>query len=78
MVRPGNVSSMRYVPDSIERPPYCFEEDIPDLFKSYKNEIKMSKAIAAMRDSCRLAANILDKCGEILKVMNENRFCCGH
>lgn len=68
MVRPGNVSSMRYVPDDIEKPPYCYVDDVPDLFKSYKNEIKLSKAIAAMRDSCRLAANILDKCGEILKV----------
>lgn len=68
MVRPGNVSSMRYVPDVIEKPSYCFVDDVPDLFKSYKSEIKMSKAIAAMRDSCRLAANILDKCGEILKV----------
>lgn len=60
---------MRFVPDEIDKPPYFYTDDIPDLFKSYKNEIKMPKAIAAMRDSCRLAANVLDKCGEIVKVI---------
>lgn len=68
VVRPGNVSPMRYIPDEIEKPEYFYRDDIPDLFKSYKTEIKLPKAVAAMRDSCRLAANILDKCGEILKV----------
>lgn len=68
IVRPGNVSPMRYLPDVIAKPSYYYTEDVPDLFRSYKNEIKMSKAIASMRDSCRLAANILDKCEELLKV----------
>lgn len=68
VVRPGNVSPTRFVPHSIAKPPYYYEDDVPDLFQSQKNEIKMPKAIEAMRDSCRLAANILDKCEAILKV----------
>ncbi|XP_055299080.1 methionine aminopeptidase 1D, mitochondrial [Sitodiplosis mosellana] len=68
VVRPGNVSPyLRDVPDKIERPSYTYAQDIPDLFQSYKNEIKLPNAVDAMRESCRLAANILDKCGQILK-----------
>lgn len=68
MVRPGNVSPIRKVPEHIVEPSYTHVVDVPDLFKSYKNEIKLPNAIAAMRESCRLAANILDKCEQILKV----------
>lgn len=62
---------MRFVPEHIEKPPYCHEEDIPDLFTSPKVEIKRPKAIESMRDSCRLAANILDKCEKLLKVIRK-------
>lgn len=68
VVRPGNVSPTRFIPPEIGKPPYFYTDDIPDLFTSYKTEIKLPKAVESMRDSCRLAANILDKCGEILKV----------
>lgn len=68
VVRPGFVSPMRHVPQHIEKPPYCYEDGTPDLFTSEKIEIKRPKAIEAMRDSCRLAANILAECEKILKV----------
>lgn len=68
VVRPGNVSPLRDVPDGIEKPSYTYTQDVPDLFQSQKNEIKLAHAINAMRESCRLAANILDKCGQMLKV----------
>lgn len=82
VVRPGNVSPMSFLPEHIEKPPYYYEDDVPDLFKSPKIEIKRPKAIASMRDSCRLAANILNKCEKILKVktldekiLNEPKEC---
>lgn len=71
IVRPGNVSPERYVPDNIQKPPYFYEHDTPDMYSSTKAEIKMPDTIAAMRKSCRLAANILEKCSTILKVENQ-------
>lgn len=68
IVRPGMVSPERYVPEHIEKPDYFYVNDIPDMYKSFKAEIKHAKAVQSMRESCRLAANILDSCSKILKV----------
>lgn len=68
IVRPGRVSRERPVPDHIEKPSYFQFVEEPDLFTSARPEIKMLSGVEAMRKSCRLAANILDKCSEILKV----------
>lgn len=67
IVRPGRVTPERYVPENINKPEYFHMADEPDMFKSPKPEIKMAAGIAAMRKSCRLAANILEKCSTILK-----------
>lgn len=57
------------MPDHIEKPEYYSTIGQPDMFKSMKPEIKLDGAVAAMRQSCQLAANILEKCSKILKVM---------
>lgn len=64
----------RYVPDDIKKPPYFYENDTPDMYSSTKAEIKMMATIEAMRKSCRLAANILEKCSTILKVEKKLTF----
>lgn len=56
------------MPDFIEKPEYYFIGDEPDMYRSSKAEIKMESGVEAMRKSCRLAANILEKCSTILKV----------
>lgn len=68
IVRPGYVSPERPVPEHIKKPEYYHMADEPDMYKSPKPEIKMGNSILAMRKSCRLAANILEKCSTLLKV----------
>lgn len=64
----GKVSKERWtVPDHIVKPPYYETLNKPSL-TSGKIEIKSDEQIAGMRESCRLAANILKKCGELIKV----------
>lgn len=72
IVRPGNVTPERLVPEHIDKPIYYFDQYPPDLFTSGKPEIKLPSAINAMRESCKLAANILHRCGQILKVRPRN------
>lgn len=71
-VEPGTVSPELIVPEHIHKPKYYFQYQTPDLLTSTKAEIKLSHKISAMRESCRLAANILEKCSEILKVCFES------
>lgn len=68
IVRPGIVSPERFVPDHINKPEYFYIADEPDIYKSPKAEIKMANSILAMRKSCRLAANILEKSSKLLQV----------
>lgn len=68
IVTPRFVSVGRDVPEHIQKPDYYFEYQPPDLFQSINPEIKMENKIKKMRESCRLAGNILEKCSEILKV----------
>lgn len=64
----GVVSQERYsVPDHIDKPPYYETLNKPS-FTSGSIEIKNDEEISRMRASCRMAANILRKCGKILKV----------
>jgi methionyl aminopeptidase len=64
----GNVSKERYtVPDHIVKPPYYETLNKPSL-TSGQIEIKNDEQIAGMRASCKLAANILKKCGAMIKV----------
>ena len=68
ITEPGNVSKERWtVPDNIEKPPYYETLNRPSE-TSGSIEIKTDEQITGMRKSCKLAANILKRCGDILKV----------
>lgn len=65
---PGKVSDKRWtVPDHITKPPYYETLNKPSITTG-SIEIKNAEEISAMRGSCKLAANILKKCSEIVKV----------
>ncbi|XP_058122010.1 methionine aminopeptidase 1D, mitochondrial [Anopheles ziemanni] len=63
----GNVSPERRVPEHIPKPPYYFVRNSPSDGEG-KPEIKSNQQIAGMRDSCRLAATILDRACRFAKV----------
>lgn len=63
----GKVSEDRFtVPDHIDKPPYYVTQQRPPDEKEI--EIKNAEQIQRMRESCKLAANILKKCGQEIKV----------
>jgi len=66
IVKPREISKQKSVPDNIPRPSYYKtgepSESIPHP------EIKNNKQIEGMRQSCRLAANILQAVGKSIKV----------
>lgn len=69
ITEPGNVSKERWiVPDNIDKPPYYETLNRPSITNG-KIEIKTNEQIKGMRESCKLAANILRRCGNILKVV---------
>lgn len=57
----------RPVPDHITKPHYYFELTEPSSTAG-PIELKSPEQILGMRESCKLAANILNKCGPILRV----------
>lgn len=64
----GKVSKERWnVPDHIAKPPYYETLNRPSKTDG-RIEIKSDEDIARMRRSCKLAANILKKCADIVKV----------
>jgi len=63
-VLPGAVSPMREVPASIGRPPYADTGEVPERGEP---AVKSSDVISRMRESCRLAAEILRLSGEALR-----------
>lgn len=67
ITRPGEVSPECKVPDYISKPHYYYEKNSPSSTEGIV-EIKSADQIAMMRKSCTLAANILKKCEEIIKV----------
>lgn len=63
----GKVSPDRFsVPDFIDKPSYYENADRPSPIDFI--EIKNEEQIQGMRNACKLAANILKKCGDIVKV----------
>ncbi|XP_044740443.1 methionine aminopeptidase 1D, mitochondrial isoform X2 [Chrysoperla carnea] len=66
IVMPGQVSPMRSVPEHIEKPDYYKTGEPKPATRDI--EIKNSKQIQLLKDSCKLAANILEESGKILKV----------
>ncbi|XP_065356646.1 methionine aminopeptidase 1D, mitochondrial [Calliphora vicina] len=63
----GNVSQERVVPSNINVPDYYHQHMSPGSTFG-EPEIKNSLQIKQMRESCRLAANILKSCQDIIKV----------
>ena len=57
------------VPDHILKPKYYDVKNVPSRTDG-RIEIKNKDQIMKMRESCRLAANILKQCETILKVNN--------
>lgn len=60
------MSPSRNVPDHIKKPSY-YKTGIPDPGPETA-EVKNVQQISKMRDSCKLAANILQRVGKHLKV----------
>ncbi|XP_055711563.1 methionine aminopeptidase 1D, mitochondrial isoform X2 [Phlebotomus papatasi] len=66
-VFPGKVSPERVIPSHINVPLYYKTPQMPSSTLG-EVEIKSEEVIARMRDSCKLAANILKDCGGIVQV----------
>lgn len=65
----GAVSSHRFdVPDHIDKPFYYETQDSSKSDTIGAIEIKSDEQIQRMRESCRLAANILKRCGPQIEV----------
>lgn len=65
-MKPGNVSPRKFIPSHIPKPSYYLTGE-PTESIDYP-EIKNEQQIRRMRDSCLLAAKILKKIGENIKV----------
>lgn len=64
----GKVTKNRYeVPEHIKKPFYYFSQNKPSSTIG-KIEIKNEKQIEGMRNSCKLAASILQMCNDVVKV----------
>ncbi|XP_066143073.1 methionine aminopeptidase 1D, mitochondrial isoform X1 [Euwallacea fornicatus] len=66
IVHPGNVSARKTVPDNIPKPSY-WRTGQPMENITYP-EVKNEKQIQGMRDSCKLAANVLETVGKSVKI----------
>ncbi|XP_018570426.1 methionine aminopeptidase 1D, mitochondrial isoform X2 [Anoplophora glabripennis] len=66
IVKPGKVSPRKFVPDHIPKPSYYLTGEPTENIEH--PDIKNEQQIQRMRASCRLAANILKKIGENIKV----------
>lgn len=65
----GEVSKERWtVPDHIVKPPYYETLNRPSKTDGNNIEIKSDEDITRMRRSCKLAANILKKCADVVQV----------
>lgn len=67
VVRPGNVSDEQHVPDHIVKPSYYFQYEPPRMPVGFA-EVKRDGQIEKLRESCRIAANVLKKCANIVQV----------
>ncbi|XP_005188974.3 methionine aminopeptidase 1D, mitochondrial [Musca domestica] len=63
----GNVSEEREVPEHIVKPDYYYKP-MPPGFTLGEPEIKNQQQIECMRNSCKLAAQVLKSCTDIIKV----------
>lgn len=68
IVRPGKMSPELSVPDYIQKPSYFYKYEPPNETEGLI-EIKRDNQANAVRDSCVIAATILEKCANILAVI---------
>eukprot|EP00193_Tetraselmis_chui_P008747 CAMPEP_0177760712 /NCGR_PEP_ID=MMETSP0491_2-20121128/5412_1 /TAXON_ID=63592 /ORGANISM="Tetraselmis chuii, Strain PLY429" /LENGTH=377 /DNA_ID=CAMNT_0019276627 /DNA_START=132 /DNA_END=1265 /DNA_ORIENTATION=- len=61
----GKVSPYRPVPPHIGRPPYADSGDLPRMDDNY--QIHTAKQLEKMRAACKLAAEVRDKAGEMVR-----------
>lgn len=66
IVQPADITKTKLVPDNVPKPSY--HETGQPLEKIPHPEVKNMKQIQGMRDSCKLAANVLKTVGESIKV----------
>uniref|UniRef100_A0A2P2KX93 Methionine aminopeptidase n=1 Tax=Rhizophora mucronata TaxID=61149 RepID=A0A2P2KX93_RHIMU len=64
-LRPGKISPRRPVPNHIQRPPYVNSWQAPGI--ASEPEVHDEKGIECMRDSGRLAAQVLEYAGTLVK-----------
>ncbi|EPS61516.1 methionine aminopeptidase, partial [Genlisea aurea] len=64
-LKPGKVSPIRHVPDHIQRPPYVGSKQLPGIASG--PEIHDEKGMACMRASGKLAADVLQYAGTLVK-----------
>eukprot|EP00210_Caulerpa_lentillifera_P000164 g159.t1 len=64
-LKKGRVSPRLLVPDSIPRPPYADTGELPKLVTEF--EIHDEEGIAKMRQSCKLAAEVLEFAASLVK-----------
>lgn len=65
-LRPGKLSPSRLVPGHIQRPPYVITKIPPGIASG--PEVHDEKGIECMRNSGRLAAQVLKYAGTLVKV----------
>ena len=68
---PGEVRSSYNIPDSIIKPPHFYTLNEPSSLIG-NITIHDEEQIRRMKKSCRIAANILNKCHEIVQVRSSN------
>ncbi|KAF3325763.1 methionine aminopeptidase 1B [Carex littledalei] len=64
-LRQGQVSPPLIVPENIPRPPYVGVKHVPEI--SSEIQVHDSEGIARMQDSCKLAAQVLEHAGTLVK-----------
>lgn len=70
---PGKVSPRRPVPNHIPRPPYVNSRKAPGIASG--SEVHDEKGIECMRASGKLAAQVLEYAGTLVKVSLNFLFC---
>ncbi|KAJ6646083.1 Methionine aminopeptidase 1D, mitochondrial [Pseudolycoriella hygida] len=68
IVEPGKVSPELSVPNHIVKPDYYYKFTPPGTSDGSSPEIKTFEDIQQMRETCKLAANILKSCQHIIKI----------
>lgn len=72
IVRPGRITVELHVPEHILKPSYYYQYEPPSISEG-NIEIKRPGQVEKLRESCRIAANILKNCSNIVQVRVNGR-----